>query len=100
MIYTLVGALLFVIGLHGLFARRHLVMRIMSANIAAAGTFLVILAASGLSGSGRGASVADPVAQAIVLTGIVIAVSVTAFALSLVSRLDRGRPPEPRHGGH
>ncbi|MBF0306051.1 MAG: NADH-quinone oxidoreductase subunit K [Alphaproteobacteria bacterium] len=95
MIYTLAGGVLFVIGLHGLFARGNLVMRIMSANVAAAGTFLIIVSASG-----HEASVADPVAQAIVLTGIVIAVSVTAFALSLVRRLDSGRSRGVRHGGH
>lgn len=95
MIFTFAGAVLFVIGLHGLFGRRHLVMRIMSANISAAGTFLVILSATAREGE-----VADPVAQAIVLTGIVIAVSVTAFALSLVGRLNRERVPEPRDGGH
>lgn len=93
MIFAIAGGLLFIIGLHGLFTRRNLVMRIMAANIAAAGTFVVILSASGRAGA-----TADPVAQAMVLTGIVVAVSVTAFALSLIGRLKHDRAAEGRSG--
>lgn len=93
MIFAVAGGALFAIGLYGLFARRNLVMRIMAANIAAAGTFVVILSASGRAGAE-----ADPVAQAMVLTGIVVAVSITAFALSLIGRLKRNRAVEGRSG--
>lgn len=78
-LYLLLGTALFVLGIHGLFFRRNLLRKIIAANIGASGVFVILVA-----GSGRPA---DPVAQAMVLTGIVISVSLSALALVLVRRL-------------
>jgi multicomponent Na+:H+ antiporter subunit C len=85
-LFQMTGGLLFVIGLYGLFLRRRLVARLLCANIASTGAFLAVIAASSAEDPA-----ADPVAQALVLTGIVIAVSVTAFALGLGATLSRPR---------
>lgn len=81
-LYFLSGSALFVIGLHGLFARRHLVRRILGLNIAGSGVFMAFCAIA-VSGGG----VPDPVPQAMVITGLVVAVAATALALAIVIRL-------------
>lgn len=85
-LFATTGGVLFVIGLLGLFLRRNLISRLLSGNLASTGAFITVIAATD-----PGAGAADPVAQALVLTGIVIAVSITAFALSLGARLPRAR---------
>lgn len=82
-LFATVGALLFGLGLYGLFARRHLLRKIIGANIATTAVFLLIVASARAAGEG----VTDPVPQALVLTGIVISISLTAFALALLRRL-------------
>jgi multicomponent Na+:H+ antiporter subunit C len=81
LIYAVTGALLFSLGLYGLIVHAHLIRKILAFNIMGSGTFLVLV---GLAQ--RGGEV-DPVPQALVLTGIVVAVSATAFALILARRL-------------
>jgi len=83
LLYALAGALLFCTGLFGLLARRHLLRKIIAINVMASGAFLVLIAAPGLAPGGA----ADPVPQAMVLTGIVVAVSATALGLGLALRL-------------
>ncbi|WP_404379121.1 sodium:proton antiporter [Caenispirillum salinarum] len=82
-LYMLTGGFLFAAGLAGVFMRRDMVIRVIGASIMASGTFLVLVAAVPKGGDGR----ADPVAQALVLTGIVISVSLSGFGLALVRRL-------------
>ncbi|WP_018174513.1 MULTISPECIES: NADH-quinone oxidoreductase subunit K [unclassified Thioalkalivibrio] len=84
LIYPTAGAVLFALGLYGLIRRHHLVLRILALNIMGSGVFMVLL---GIAARGEGPP--DPVAQALTLTGIVVAVSATAFALALVVRLAR-----------
>ncbi|WP_018864062.1 Na+/H+ antiporter subunit C [Thioalkalivibrio sp. ARh3] len=84
LIYPTAGAILFALGLYGLIRRHHLVLRILALNIMGSGVFMVLL---GIAARGEGPP--DPVAQALTLTGIVVAVSATAFALALVVRLTR-----------
>lgn len=79
-LFGLAGLVLFVLGLHALFFRPHLVHKIVAANVAAGGTFLVLVYPAGDTGP-------DPVAQALVLTGIVVSVAVTGFAAALAQRL-------------
>ncbi len=83
LLYALTGALLFSTGLFGLLARRHLLRKIIAINVMASGAFLVLIAAPGPMPDGA----ADPVPQAMVLTGIVVAVSATALGLGLALRL-------------
>ncbi len=83
--YALAGVLLFCLGLHALLAHPHLLRKILAVNIMASGCFLALV------GLAQRAGPPDPVPHALVLTGIVVAVSATAFALVLLRRLaDRG----------
>lgn len=87
--YNLIGLSLFLLGFHAFFTRRRLLKKILSLNVAISGLFLVMISSAYAPAGGR----PDPVFQALVLTGIVIAVSTTAFALVLAGRL--GLPPDP-----
>ena len=82
--FGIAGLALFVLGLHALFFRPHLVHKIVAANVAAGGTFLILVYPPPEGGP-------DPVAQALVLTGIVVSVAVTGFAAALAERLAAGR---------
>jgi multicomponent Na+:H+ antiporter subunit C len=77
--YAFTAGLLFAVALYGVLSRVELIQRLLAANIMAAAVllFLIVLA------NGDGSRALDPVPQAMVLTGLVIAVSVTAFALAL-----------------
>lgn len=76
--YALVGVALFVMGLAALILRKRDLQRILGLNIMGTGVFMVLVT----SALGQGQP-ADPVPHAMVLTGIVVAVSATAFALAL-----------------
>ncbi len=92
-LYAFVGALLFLVGLYGALARRHLVRKILAVNLMASGTFLLLIALPATAAAGP----PDPAPRAMVLTGIVVAVSATAFALALARRVraEQGRPLLP-----
>jgi multicomponent Na+:H+ antiporter subunit C len=79
--YALLGGGLFALGLAGLILRPHLLAKIIGFNVMGSGAFLVLV------GLGSRDGVADPVPQAMVLTGIVVAVAATALALALARRL-------------
>lgn len=83
LIYALAGAGLFALGLYGLIVHAHLLRKILAFNVMGSGTFLALV---GLAPRPPLAP-PDPVPQAMVLTGIVVAVSATAFALILARRL-------------
>ncbi len=100
-LYALTGAALFTFGLYALFAREHLLRKILAANVAGGGVFLVFIALAYRHSGG----VPDPVPQAMVLTGIVVAVSATALALILAVRMHAAtgrarfaRTDEPEEG--
>lgn len=80
LLYALGGALLFALGLHGVLARAHLIRKILAFNVMGSGVFLALVGLAQRGGH------PDPVPQAMVLTGIVVAVSATAFALILARR--------------
>lgn len=83
LVYAWTGAALCGVGLFGFIIHRHLVRRLLAFNIMGSGTFLVLV---GLAQDGRGP---DPVPQALVLTGIVVAVASTALALVILRRWHR-----------
>ena len=83
-LYVLAAAVLFGVGVHGLIVAAHLMRKLFAINIMGNAIFILMVAAAGpLDGA------PDPVPQALVLTGIVIAVSATAFALALMVSLYR-----------
>lgn len=81
--FALVGAALVAIAFYGVFAEHQPLRRLIALNIMASGVFLVLV---GLARKIPGA-LPEPVPHAMVLTGIVVAVSATAFALALLRRL-------------
>jgi len=94
LLYALAGVVLFAIGLAGLLALPHLLRKILAFNILGSGAFLVLV------GLGQRDGVVDPVPQAMVLTGIVVAIAATALALALArhlyERTGRMQLPESR----
>lgn len=82
-IYSLTSAVLFVIGIGGVFISRHFIKKIIATMIMGGGVFL-----SFVSFAQRDAlNFADPVPHALVITGIVVAVASAAFALALARRI-------------
>jgi multicomponent Na+:H+ antiporter subunit C len=91
--YNLTGAGLFLLGFYSLFTQPRLLKKILSINICGAGLFLLMIS----TGFDPAGGPPDPVLQALVLTGIVIAVSVTAYGLALAGCLrPRGRKAEDK----
>ena len=84
LLYSLCGLVLFAMGLFALFACSHPLRKILAVNIMSAGVFLALVATAYRP---LGAGEIDPVPHAMVLTGIVISVSVTALALILACRV-------------
>ena len=82
-LFGLVGVGLIGLGLYALIMRRHLLRKVLAFNVISSGIFLIL---AGLA-KGSPTTASDPVPQAMVLTGIVIAVAATAFALSLMLAL-------------
>ena len=99
--YALAGVALFALGLYGLLVNRHLLRRIVAFNVIGSGVFLVFGAIAARAPTPGGAGGTDPVPQAIVITGIVVAVSATALALTLCRRIHRatGRTSLPDDPG-
>lgn len=83
LLYAGGGILIFFIGLHALLIHRHLLRKILAINVMCSGVFLVFIAL----GSRTAAGVTDPVPQAMVLTGIVVALCFTAVGLVLAVRI-------------
>jgi multicomponent Na+:H+ antiporter subunit C len=82
LLYALAGAFLFALGAFGVLVRRHLIHKIVAANFMGSGVFLVLVGLARRDPTGQ----TDPVPQAMVLTGIVVTVALTALALALVKR--------------
>ena len=82
-VFALTGSILFAAGVAGVVLVAHLLRRILAFNLMGSGAFLVLV------GLAQRQDVADPVPQAMVLTGIVVAVAATALALALARRLQR-----------
>ena len=76
----LVGA-----GLYGLIVNPHPLRKILAFNVVGSGVFL-LLGAIARRGAGAGFG-GDPVPQALLITGIVVAFSATALAVALLLRL-------------
>lgn len=81
--YALLGVGLIGLALYSLIAHEHLLRKILAINIMGSGVFmlLVSLARRGTT------SPPDAVPHAMVITGIVVAVSATALALTLMIKL-------------
>ncbi len=83
--YALVGAGLVGIGLHCLVLAPNVLRKIIALNIMGNGVFLVLVSIAKRLPEGSGPA-PDPVPQAMVLTGVVVAISSTALALAVLRR--------------
>ncbi|HSK40682.1 MAG TPA: sodium:proton antiporter [Arenibaculum sp.] len=94
-LFGLCGALLVGIGLYGMLTRPALLRKIVAFNVTGSGIFLLLGSIAG-RGPEPGPGT-DPVPQAMVITGIVVALSTTALALGLAwrHRRETGRTTLP-----
>jgi multicomponent Na+:H+ antiporter subunit C len=92
-LYGMAGVALFGLGLYAVIAHAHLVRKILAINFMGNGIFLLLGAVARRAPDGM----PDPVPHAMVLTGIVVAVSATAFSLALIRRIhsETGKPSLP-----
>jgi multicomponent Na+:H+ antiporter subunit C len=81
--FALTGVLLIAIGFYGFIARNNLLRQILAFNLIGSGLFLLFGALARRAEGGA----SDPVPQAMIITGIVVALSATALAVTLVVRL-------------
>ncbi|AEG31993.1 cation:proton antiporter subunit C [Thiomicrospira cyclica] len=82
-IYLATGSVLFGVGLWGVVMRPHLLHKILGINVMGSAVFMFFLAFAAR------AEPADAVPHALVLTGIVVAISAMALALALMKRVAR-----------
>ena len=94
--YTLTAVILFVVGLSNLMLHPNLIKKVVGLNIMDASTFLLLASRGFIEGrtaailTDGGANVAryvNPIPAGLVLTGIVVSVSVSAFSLALIQRI-------------
>ena len=81
LLYMLSGVAVFGVCLYALIVHAHLIRKILALNMMGSGIFLILI------GIARRGPEVDPVPQALVLTGIVVTVAATAFALALARRV-------------
>ena len=81
LLYMLSGVAVFGVCLYALIVRAHLIRKVLAVNMMGSGIFLLLI------GIARRGPEVDPVPQALVLTGIVVTVAATAFALALTRRV-------------
>ncbi len=80
LLYAFAGVALCGIGLLGFLCLQQLLRKLMAFNVMGSGVFLVMVGLAQRNGE------ADPVPQALVLTGIVVAIAATALAVVLIRR--------------
>lgn len=90
------AVVLFLIGLYAVIAKQNLIKKFMGLGIMETAVFALIVSMGVVEGGdapvlGRGAHppFMNPLPHALILTGIVVAVSTTALALSLIVRIHK-----------
>ncbi|TCZ64830.1 NADH-quinone oxidoreductase subunit K [Roseicella aquatilis] len=83
--YSIAAAALVALGLFGLVVQAAVLRKILAFNLLGGGVFL-LFGVVARRGAGAGAT-ADPVPQAIVITGLVVAFAATALAVVLALRM-------------
>jgi multicomponent Na+:H+ antiporter subunit C len=99
LLYGLAGVGLFSLGLYGVLAVEDRIRRVLAVNVMGTGVFMVLIALAARTAD----ATPDPVLHAMVLTGIVVAVSATGLAVALACGLgdddDGDRSPSGRTPG-
>jgi multicomponent Na+:H+ antiporter subunit C len=83
LLYSLTAMVLFTLSLYAFITYAHLLRKILALNVMSSAVFLLLINIAQRNRDGY----ADPVPQAMVLTGIVVAVSATGFALALARKI-------------
>ena len=86
--FALAGVGLAALGLRGVILNSAALRKLIAVNVMGVGVFLILIATA------YGQETPDPVPHALVLTGIVVAVSATALGLALLRRLLTGDEDE------
>ncbi len=94
--YYMVAILLFIIGMHTMLTHSNLIKKVIAMNIMDTSVFLLFVAIGYTYGGeapiireGSEVLYVNPLPGSLMLTGIVVAVSITAYALSLVVKIYR-----------
>ena len=94
--YTITAVLLFMLGFGNVMLHPNLIKKVVAFNIMDAATFLLLASRGMIAGrtaailTDGGADVSryvNPIPAGLVLTGIVVSVSVSAFSLALIQRI-------------
>ena len=85
MVYAGVAVVLFAAGFYALLVNPQLLRKIVALNVMSSGVFLLLVSIARRDA----AAFPDPVPQAMVLTGIVVGLSVSALAMVLARRIHR-----------
>jgi multicomponent Na+:H+ antiporter subunit C len=84
LVYLATAAALAGLGVYGVLIAEHVLRKLLALNLLGSAVFLLLVVFGG-----RGGGPLDPVPQALVLTGMVVAVATTALALAIVLALYR-----------
>jgi multicomponent Na+:H+ antiporter subunit C len=82
-LYSVASMVLFSLSLYSFISYAHLLRKILALNVMSSAVFLFLINVAQRNRD----EFPDPVPQAMVLTGIVVAVSATGFALALARRI-------------
>lgn len=80
MIFGFSGAAVIGVGFYGFVTHANVLRRLIAFNVIGSGVFLMLGAAGGRSPQ----AAADPVPQALIITGIVVALSATALGVAIL----------------
>jgi multicomponent Na+:H+ antiporter subunit C len=84
LLYLATAAALFGLGVFGMLVAEHPLRKLLAMNLLGSAVFLLLIVFGH-----RGGGALDPVPQALVITGMVVAVAMTALALALLLALQR-----------
>lgn len=92
--FAITAVILFGIGFSHMMMQRNLVKKVIGFNIMDSAVFLLLASLGYIEGGaapiiGTAENYINPIPSGLVLTGIVVSVSVSAFALALIQRIDR-----------
>ncbi len=94
--YYMAAILLFVIGMHTMLTHSNLIKKVIAMNIMDTSVFLLFVAVGYTYGGqapivqqGKEVIYINPLPSSLMLTGIVVAISITAYALSLIVKIYR-----------
>lgn len=83
LLYSIAGVVLFCLSLYGLIIWAEILRKIIALNVMGGGVFLFLISIARRNAQGD----PDPVPHAMVLTGIVVALAISAFGIAMARRI-------------